>query len=288
MYDCVIIGAGPAGMSAAVYLNNANKKIIVLEKDTPGGKILKAKKINNYLGLDNIEPSDIAYNMYSQLMNNKIKINIEKVLNISKDDSKIIITTDKNSYITKYVILACGKIEKSLNLDKEDELIGNGISYCAECDGNLYKDKVVSVIGNNNESIKDAIYLSSISKEVIYINYSNEEVKFDHDNIKVINNLKVSELICENNILKGVKLSNEVVIEVDGLFILTGSTPNSKIIENLNINLDNGYIVVDNNMKTNIDNIYAVGDIIKKQLYQIVTAASEGAIAAVNIAKLIN
>lgn len=288
MYDVIIIGAGPAGMSASIYLKNANKNVLILEKDTPGGKILKAKKINNYLGLNNVEPSEIAYEMYNQVLENNIEIRKEKVIEIDKIDNKTIVKTNKNTYETKYILLSCGRIEKTLNLDMEEELLGKGVSYCAECDGNLYKDKIVTVIGNNNDSIEDARYLSGIARKVNYINYSKDKIDFKEENIFTVENSKVTKLCKENEVLTKILLDNGQEINTDALFILTGYTPNSNFIEKLKISTKDGYIIVDKNMKTNIDNIYASGDIIKKDLYQIITAAAEGAVAAVSIAKLLN
>lgn len=288
MYDVIIIGAGPAGMSASIYLKNANKNVLILEKDTPGGKILKAKKINNYLGLNNVEPSEIAYEMYNQVLENNIEIRKEKVIEIDKIDNKTIVKTNKNTYETKYILLSCGRVEKTLNLDMEEELLGKGVSYCAECDGNLYKDKIVTVIGNNNDSIEDARYLSGIARKVNYINYSKDKIDFKEENIFTVENLKVTKLCAEDGVLTKILLDNGQEINTDALFILTGYTPNSNFIEKLKISTKDGYIIVDKNMKTNIDNIYASGDIIKKDLYQIITAAAEGAVAAVSIAKLLN
>lgn len=282
MYDCIIVGAGPAGLSAAIYLKNANKNILILEKEVPGGKILKAKKINNYLGLTNIDPSSIAYSMYEQVINMNVSIKIEKVLDIKKENN-FIIKTNKEEYKTKNILLCCGKVEKSLEIENEEEFIGNGISYCAKCDGNLFKDKKIVVVGNNKESIEEAMYLKNIASKIIYINYSNEQVKID--NIEVIENKKIKNLYKENDKLSMIKLDDNTEIKTDGLFILNGSTPNIDFIKKLNIKTSDGYIIVDKNMKTNIDGIYAAGDIIKKDLYQIVTAASEGAVAAVNIIK---
>lgn len=283
MFDSIIIGAGPSGLSAAIYLKNANKNILVVEKSTPGGKILKAKKINNYLGIENLSPDEIAYNMYKQVIDLDVKISSEKVLKIEKLEDKIKVITDKNEYFTKTILLSCGRIEKGLDININDDVLG--ISYCATCDGSLYKNKVVTVIGNNLESKQDAIYLSSIAKSINYINYSNENIIFPQDNIKVFNNKKIININTVDNKITNIVLDDNNVLETDGLFILNGYTPNSEFINNLDLKLDNGYIVVDKNMKTNIDSIYASGDIIKKDLYQIITAASEGAVAAISIIK---
>lgn len=283
MFDSIIIGAGPSGLSAAIYLKNANKNILVIEKSTPGGKILKAKKINNYLGIENLSPDEIAYNMYKQVIDLDVKISSEKVLKIEKLEDKIKVITNKNEYFTKTILLSCGRIEKGLDININDDILG--ISYCATCDGSLYKNKVVTVIGNDLESKQDTIYLSSITKSINYINYSKDDITFPQDNIKVFNNKKIININTVDNKITNIVLDDNNVLETDGLFILNGYTPNSEFINNLDLKLDNGYIVVDKNMKTNIDGIYASGDIIKKDLYQIVTAASEGAVAAISIIK---
>lgn len=288
MYDTIIIGSGPSGMSAAIYLKNANKKVVIFEKEVPGGKILKAKKINNYLGFNNIEPSQISYDMYKQLIDLNIDILIEKVIDVKKENDIIIVKTNKGEYQSKTLLIACGRVEKSLNIENESKLIGKGISYCAECDGSLYKDKIVSVVGNSSSSIEETIYLSNIASKVYYINYSNEEININKENVYIINNKKIVSIQEKDDKLYSITLSDNEQIINDGLFILNGYTPNTEFIKNLNIKEDNGYILVSNDMQTNIDGIYASGDIIKKDLYQIITAASEGAVAAVNIIKLLN
>ena len=263
IYDSIIIGAGPASLSAALYLKNANKNILILEKNAPGGKLLKTDKINNYLGFKNIDASALAYDMYEQVINLGVPIK-----------------TEKNEYKTKTILIACGRVEKKLDILKEHAL---NISYCAKCDGSLYNGKDVMLIGNNKESENDAIYLSNIVNSLIYVNYSGDNVTFDKDNIKVINK-KISNLNVNDEIIKTVIIDDKEYA-IDGLFIENGYTPNMDFIKSLNIKLDNNYIVVDENMKTNIDGIYASGDIIKKKVYQIVTAASDGAIAALSIIK---
>ena len=288
MYDTIIIGSGPSGMSAAIYLKNANKKVVIFEKEVPGGKILKAKKINNYLGFNNIEPSQISYDMYKQLIDLNIDILIEKVIDVKKENDIIIVKTNKGEYQSKTLLIACGRVEKSLNIENESKLIGKGISYCAECDGSLYKDKIVSVVGNSSSSIEETIYLSNIASKVYYINYSNEEININKENVYIINNKKIVSIQENDDKLYSITLSDNEQIINDGLFILNGYTPNTEFIKNLNIKEDNGYILVSNDMQTNIDGIYTSGDIIKKDLYQIITAASEGAVAAVNIIKSLN
>lgn len=279
IYDSIIIGAGPAALSAALYLKNANKNILILEKSAPGGKLLKTDKINNYLGFKNIDASSLAYDMYEQVINLGVPIKTEKVIDVIDGKEKIV-KTEKNEYKTKTILIACGRAEKKLDILKEHAL---NISYCAKCDGSLYNGKDVMLIGNNKESENDAIYLSNIVNSLIYVNYSDDDVTFDKDNIKVISK-KISNLNVSDEIIKSVTIDNKEYA-IDGLFIENGYTPNIDFIKSLNIKLDNNYIVVDENMKTNIDGIYASGDIIKKKVYQIVTAASDGAVAALSIIK---
>lgn len=288
MLDTIIIGSGPSGMSGAIYLKNANKNIIILEKNVPGGKILKAKHINNYLGFNDEEPSQVAYKMYEQVIKLDVPIIMEKVINVVKEDNYFIVKTNKNEYKSKTILIACGRNEKMLGLPNEEQLIGKGISYCAECDGSLYKNKDVAVVGLGKQSIDETIYLSNIANKVYYINYSNENINFEKENIQVINNEQIINIKEENNVLKSIILSNNDELIIEGLFILTGYTPNIDFIKNLNLDNEDGSILVDKNMKTSVDKIYAAGDIIKKDLYQIVTSASDGAIAAVNIVKDLN
>lgn len=279
MYDAIIIGAGPASLSAAIYLKNANKNILILEKNTPGGKILKANKISNYLGFDGEDASDLAYKMYEQTQKLGIKINIEKVIDIKDGEIKEVIT-DKNTYQTKAVLIACGRVEKPLGIQNEENLLGKGISYCTKCDASLYKNKVVALIG----SYEDALYLSDIASKVIYINSSNDAV-VPKDNIEVVNNEKIISINEKDNKLQSITLSNNNTYEVSCLFIENGYTPNIEFIKSLNITTNNNYIVTDNEMRTNIKGIYAAGDIVYKKVYQIINAAAEGAIAALTIIK---
>lgn len=282
MFDTIIIGGGPASLSAAIYLKNANKNVLIIEKNVPGGKILKTDKITNYLGFIEEDASTLAYRMYEQTQKLNIPIKIEKVVNIEDNNDVKTIITDKNTYETKTIIIACGRVEKSLGIENEDKLLGKGVSYCVKCDASLYKDKVVAIISNNRD---DVLYLSNIARKVIFINYMKEDIIFEKDNIEVINNEKVTKINEKNNIIHSITLSDEKEYEVSCLFIETGYTPNIDFIKNLNIETKNNYIVTDENMRTNINGVYAAGDIVYKKIYQIINAASEGMISALSIVK---
>ncbi len=282
MFDTIIIGGGPASLSAAIYLKNANKNVLIIEKEVPGGKILKTEKITNYLGFIEEDASLLAYKMYEQTQKLNIPINIEKAIDVEDNDNEKTVITDKNTYKAKTIIIACGRTQKKLGIQNEDKLYGKGVSYCTKCDASLYKDKVVGIISNNKD---DVLYLSNIAKKVIFINYSKKDVNFDNDNIEVINNEKVIKINEKNDIIKSITLSSNKEYEISCLFIETGYTPNIDFIKKLNIETKNNYIITDENMKTNINGIYAAGDIVYKKVYQIINAASEGMVAALSIVK---
>lgn len=282
MYDTIIVGAGPASLSAAIYLKNANKNILILEKSVPGGNILKANKINNYLGFDGEHASDLAYKMYKQVQDLGIDIKMEKVLDIKDNNIKEVIT-NKSIYKTKSILIACGRVEKPLGIKNEEDSVGKGISYCVKCDASLYKGKVVALVGD----FEDALYLSDIASKVIYIN-PKDDIKCDRKNIEIKTNKEIISINKEEDKIKSITLSDQSTYEISCLFIENGYTPNLEFIKSLDINTNNNYIITDEEMRTNIKGIYAAGDIVHKKVYQIITAAAEGAIAALSIIKDIN
>ena len=288
-FDCIIIGAGISGCTAAIYLKRAGLNILMLEKKAIGGQIINTSEIENYPTITSTDGFTFSENLKKQITNLNIEIKYEEVLDIKNNDVKEVVTKN-NTYLTKNIIIATGRIPRKLELEKENNLLGKGISYCATCDGFFYKNKDVAILGGGNSALEAAIYLSKICNNVTIINRS-EKLRADYElineiknlnNIKIIYNEQIKELKENNGYLDSLILNNQT-LKVDGLFIYIGLIPTLPFIKNINLDLDNGYILVDNKMKTNIDGIYACGDIIKKDLYQIITAASEGAIAASNI-----
>lgn len=264
--DCVIIGAGIAGMTCALYLKRANVDFILLDSSSPGGLLNKINKIENYPGFQNISGPDLAYNIYSQITSLGIKIKYGNVIAI-KDH---IVKTDIEQIKTKYVIIATGRKAKKLNIKEV-----SNISYCTTCDANLYKNKTVAIIGNTEQTITDALYLSDICKEVILISTKTVEKQ----NIKAYK--KQENIIIKDNLVKSIIVDNQT-INIDGLFVSLGFEP-SEINEETK--KEKGYIIVNECMQTSIDYIYACGDIIKKDIYQLTTATSDATIAALNIKK---
>ena len=293
MYDIIIIGAGPSGMSAALYALRANKKVLLLEKECFGGQIINASNIENYPALPNVSGYDFATNLYNQIKSLGVILKYEEVLEVT--DKKEVITT-KDTYKGKNIIIATGLKKRKLNLENEDKLLGSGISYCATCDGNFYKNKNVAVVGGGNTALEDALYLSNIASKVYLIhrrdNFRGEkklisEVK-EKNNIELILNSNITKIIGEDN-LNSIEITdnrnNISKLEIDGLFIAIGNIPDNNRFKNI-IDLDeNGYIIANANLKTKTDNIYVAGDTRVKTLRQLVAATSDGAIAVTEITK---
>ena len=293
MYDIIIIGAGPSGMSAALYALRANKKVLLLEKKCYGGQIINASNIENYPAFPNVSGYDFATNLYNQIKSLGVILKYEEVLEVT--DKKEVITR-KDTYKGKNIIIATGLKKRKLNLENEDKLLGSGISYCATCDGNFYKNKNVAVVGGGNTALEDALYLSNIASKVYLIhrrdNFRGEkklisEVK-EKNNIELILNSNITKIIGEDN-LNSIEITdnrnNISKLEIDGLFIAIGNIPDNNRFKNI-IDLDeNGYIIANANLKTKTDNIYVAGDTRVKTLRQLVTATSDGAIAVTEITK---
>ena len=289
IYDSVVIGSGVAGMTAAIYLKRANLNILLLEKSAPGGQINRTASITNYPGIKEIDGPSLSLNMLEQLKSLDIETKYGNVLNITDGEIKTI-KTDLEEIKTKTVLIATGRNPKELGLEHEKQLTGRGVSWCAICDGPLYKDKTVAVVGGGNSAFEEALYLSTIVKK-LYLIHRRDTFRADNilveklkekENVEFILNATITKLNEKDNHLESIEVNNKE-IKVDGLFIYIGFKPETDIFNNLNLELDNGYIVTDKNMKTNIKGIYAAGDVIKKDYYQISTAIGEAATAALTI-----
>ena len=296
-YDCIIVGGGIAGITASIYLKNANKKVLLIEKGTMGGILNKVSTIKNYPGFKEIAGPDLAFNLYEQAKVNEIEIVLDTVIDIeNKDNLNKVILKDKE-YTCKYLILATGKEARKLGLPNEDKLVGHGVSYCALCDANFYKGKDVCVIGAGDSALLESLYLANICRSVTILNkypkFKGQEGMLKdllkHDNVKILYNSLTTSLKEEDERLVGITYqqdSKDKELKTDAIFVYIGSTPN--ILSGLDLELDGKYLKVDENKKTNLDNIYAVGDVISKDLYQLVGAANDGMNAATSIIKRLN
>lgn len=299
MYDVIIVGAGPAGLTAAIYARRSNKKVLVLEALNYGGQIINTLDIENYPVEAHISGYDFASKLYEQSKSLGAEIIFERVIEIKNNVDYKEVITSKNIYKTKTIILATGAENKKLGLENESELVGKGLSYCATCDGNFYKGKDVAIVGGGNTAIDDALYLSNIAATV-YLIHRRDEFRADEvlvnklkekDNIKFILNSNVTKLNA-NLTLESIEVTNnggEVTnLKVSAIFIAIGRTPANKEFANL-IKLDQlGYIEASENCHTNIDGIFVAGDNRTKDVRQLVTATSDGAIAAIEASKYIN
>lgn len=291
-YECVIIGAGVAGMTAAIYLKRAGISVLLLEKGVPGGQINKTSIIENYPGFKKIDGPTLAMNMLDQVQSLDIPYQYGNVLSIEVDGDHKIIKTDMETIMTSRIILASGRKPRELGLSNEKKLLGSGISYCAYCDGMLYKNQDVVVIGGGNSALEEALYLADICKTV-YIVHRRLEYRADdilvkklekYDNIKPCLGQNVIKILEKDNRVSGVRLSDNSILPVTGVFIYIGQIPETSFVEDL-ITLKDGYVMTNEHLETNIPGIYACGDVIKKELYQISTAIGEGALAGTNVVK---
>lgn len=292
IYDAIIIGAGPAGISAAIYAKRSGLNVLVFESKMIGGLINYTNIVDNYPGFMHVTGPELAKKMYDHFKSLEIEYKNENVINVVDGDIKKVITK-KGEYETKNIIIATGRSRRSLNVPGEKELMGRGISYCAMCDGNFYKDKDVLVVGAGDSSLEEALYLAKIVNSVTIIvrgkalggTKSLVDSVLHCDNIKIEFNSSIEELLSENGCLTGAKLKDGRVIDADGVFVYIGFDPVLPFETELKLNRDKGYILVNSNFETNILGIYAIGDIIKKDLYQIISAEYEGAVAASCIAR---
>lgn len=296
-YDVLIIGAGPAGLTAAIYLARNNVNVALIEAKTPGGKISEQSKIENYPGFNSVSGAELSISMFSQARENGAKFIIGKVISIENKDELIKLIKLENGLLleSKYLIIATGMqniIPKEvINIEKFNN---KGVSYCVVCDGPLFKDKVCGIIGGGNSAFEEGNYLSSIAKEVhIFVrdkiiaeqrlvdNVEKQDNIFIHRNAQVLKLNGTSSLDSADVNIEG----NIVNIPIKGLFPYIGFKPAIDFIDQNLLKLDKkNFIVVDENMETNVPNIFAVGDIISKSIRQITTATGDGTIAA----KIIN
>lgn len=288
-YDLIIIGAGPAGLTAAIYAARYKLNTLIIG-GIIGGLAGEASEIYNFPSHKKIKGFELVKNMIEQVKELGVKINIEEVTSIKKKEGFEVVT-NKNKYFAKKIIIASGTKRKKMNIEREDELRGKGVNYCVTCDAALYKDKVVGVVGGGNTALSSATLLSRFAKKV-YLSYRRDEFfRADPILVEEVKKDKKIEIIFNSNITKliGDKKLEEVEIDkggkkrklkIDGLFLEIGFMPGSKLAEELNIKMDGNYIIVDKNQKTNINGVFAAGDVTNNPLKQIITACGEGAVAA--------
>lgn len=296
MYDLIVIGMGIGGITAGIYAKRGNLNVLLIDKEMPGGMLNKIEKISNYPGLMNVSGSDFSMNLFNQVKDLEIPYVFEEVTKMEVEDDIKIVKTTRGEYRANNVIIATGSKPKYLGLDNEKDLLGRGISTCATCDGAFYKDKDVCVVGSGNSALQESIYLAKVCRKVYIINrksgFKGEDILIDKvkntPNIELIINSNIKEYNEIDGKIESVLLDTGIKLEVAGVFIYIGYRPNSDMFKDLNITNMEGHIIVDENFETNIEGVFAIGDVIKKDIYQLVTAASDAVHAVSNISKIVN
>ncbi len=294
-YDVLIIGAGPGGMTAAIYAARSNLKTAIIEKGAPGGKMVTTFKVENYPGFSTTSGPDLALAMFKQVMDNGVEHIYGEVQNIAtKNDMEQIITLADGKEITaKKVVIATGMISRIPNIPRIEEFDHKGISYCAICDGPLYKGEVCGIIGGGNAAIEEAAYLASSSKEVhvfvmddfFHADAKEVDLLKSKSNVTIHMKSQINELLGEDG-LEGIKFvedGKEKEMKIKAIFPYIGYVPVSKFADKLNITNEHGFIETDNFMQTKKPGVFAIGDIRVKDIRQITTACADGTIAAKKI-----
>ena len=290
MYDVIIIGAGPAGITAGIYCQRANLKTIIFEKETIGGQIASSPLVENFPGCKSISGMELANNFYEQAVELGIPIEIEEVLKIEPGET-IKVTTDCDEYETKALIVATGAKYRLLGLPNEENLLGKGIAFCTSCDGAFFKGKDIAVIGGGNTAVTNAIYMAALCPKVYLVNRGNtfncEKTLSDKlkkmSNIEIVEDASVKEIIGEDE-LEGVVLTNDRKLDIKGMFISIGMTAQTNLVENL-LDLNEYKYIESNDCATNKNNIFVAGDCRDKSIRQLTTAVADGTTAAIKAIK---
>ncbi|GFO99178.1 MAG: thioredoxin-disulfide reductase [Lactobacillus sp.] len=294
-YDLVVIGAGPGGMTAAMYGARANLKVAMIDRGVYGGQMNNTAEVENYPGFPSIMGPDLGEKMYKSATEQGVEFVYGDVQKIELDGQKRIVKMDPEDITAKAVIIATGSTNRKLGIPGEEEYSGRGVSYCAVCDGAFFKDENVAVVGGGDSAISEGLYLANLAKDVDVIHrrdqlraervlqtraFKNPKMEFTWDSVPV-------EIVGDENKVTGVKVHNkktdeDKVIDASGVFIYIGNVPNSEPFKELKITDDQGWIITNDQMETTVPGIYAVGDVRQKKLRQIVTAVGEGGIAGQN------
>ncbi|MBQ8689854.1 MAG: FAD-dependent oxidoreductase [Clostridia bacterium] len=301
MYDIIIVGAGPAGLTAALYARRAEKTALLIERSTFGGQITHSPRVENYPGFLAMSGNEFAEKLLEQVITHGVEIELDEVKSVEKSDTGYLVITENNAFEAKSVIIATGSRHRPLGIEREDEFVGEGISYCAVCDGAFYKGKTVAIIGGGNTALQEAVLLSETAKKVYVIQnlafFTGEESLINNikarANVEIILSHTVARLVGDSEI-KGIVIKNELgaerEISVDGIFVAIGQIPENTPFAPL-VELDEcGYIVSGEDClpKTAQNGIFVAGDCRTKSVRQVTTATADGAVAALSACRYID
>lgn len=300
MLDLIIIGAGTAGMTSALYALRSGKKVLLLEKENVGGQIAFSPRVENFPSIKQISGSDFSNNLFEQVIDLGAEFELENVTSISKEENIFKVTTEYNEYQSKAVVIATGVKHRHINIDGEEELSGNGVSYCAVCDGAFYKGEEVALIGDGNTALQYSILLSNYCKKVyvctlfdkFFGDYSLVQTLKKKENVEIIQNISLKEFIgrekLQGLIFENTQTKEKFTLNVNAVFIAIGQVPDNKAFTNL-VDLDkDGYVVADENLQTKTPGLFVAGDCRVKKVRQLTTAVNDGAVSAVNVVSYID
>ena len=300
MYDIIVIGAGPAGLTAALYARRAEKQVLVLEKTTFGGQITHSPRVENYPGFLQMTGTEFADKLVDQVLTQGAEIELDAATGIEGEPGNYTVKGESSEYKAKAVIIATGSKHRQLGLDRENDFVGEGVSYCAVCDGAFYRDKTVAIVGGGNTALQEAVMLSDLCEKVYVLqnlDFLTGETKLQKDieareNVTVILSTVVTEILGEKK-FAGIKintLGNEKTLKIDGMFVAIGQQPENEPLQNAVKLNDYGYIIsgedcVPENAESGI---YVAGDCRTKAIRQVATAVSDGAVAALSACRFID
>ncbi|WP_443093132.1 thioredoxin-disulfide reductase [Enterococcus hulanensis] len=292
MYDVVIIGAGPGGMTAALYAARSNLSVLLLEKGLPGGQMNNTAEIENYPGFESILGPDLSMKMLAGTEKFDVALKYDTVEKIEEQDALKKVVGSNETYLSRTVIIATGAVHRTLNVEGEEKYSGMGVSYCAVCDGAFFRNKELLVVGGGDSAVEEAIYLTQFASKVTIVHrrdalraqkiiqeraFNNEKIFFEWD--AVIDEIKGDAMKVTSAILKNPKTGETKEVSADGVFIYVGLDPITEPFLDLGIVNDQGWIETDNRMRTAVSGIFAIGDVREKELRQITTAVGDGSIA---------
>ena len=292
IYDVVIIGAGPGGMTAALYAARSNLSVLLLEKGLPGGQMNNTAEIENYPGFESILGPDLSMKMLAGTEKFDVALKYDTVEKIEEQDALKKVVGSNETYLSRTVIIATGAVHRTLNVEGEEKYSGMGVSYCAVCDGAFFRNKELLVVGGGDSAVEEAIYLTQFASKVTIVHrrdalraqkiiqeraFNNEKIFFEWD--AVIDEIKGDAMKVTSAILKNPKTEETKEVSADGVFIYVGLDPITEPFLDLGIVNDQGWIETDNQMRTAVSGIFAIGDVREKELRQITTAVGDGSIA---------
>ncbi len=297
-YDVVVIGGGPGGLTAGIYASRSGLSTLVLEKMAPGGQLLNTYDVDNVPGFpEGIQGMELAQKLEQQAKRFGTELKMAEIQEVDLQNQHKLVKFNDQTIQARNLIIATGERPKKLGVAGEETLIGRGVSYCATCDGAFFKNQRVAVVGGGDSAIAEAIFLTRLAEKVTVIHRRNQlravqylqNKAFNHEKIDFKLNTVVNEIRGEKKVesllLEDTNSGAQKEMDCEGVFIYVGSDPNTGLLKNTPLEMENGYLLANEEMETNVPGVYAVGDVRKKTLRQVVTAMSDGAIAAFNAEK---